>query len=122
MGEKLFGRAPAGLLVASGTIILMVVGFDLSSIASIGSAVALTIFGLVTCAHLLVFRETGAQPLVLIAGLLAIVISLLTFIFTTLVDEPATMLALVGVLAVSIILDVGWSWMRHRGARTAHAT
>ena len=114
MGGRLFKRAPAGLIVASAVIIVLVAGFDLSSIASIGSAVALTIFAFVTGAHLRVFKETGAQPLVLIVGLLAIVITLLTFVFTTLIEEPATMVTLLAVLALSIGLDLWWSWTRDK--------
>lgn len=92
----------------------MVLFFDLSAIASIGSAVALTIFGLVTCAHLRVFRETGAQPAILVAGLLVIAITLLTFIFTTLIDEPTTMFTLLGIFLVSAGLDVRWSMTREQ--------
>ena len=42
----------------------MVIGFDLSAIASIGSAVALMIFALVTAAHLRVSGD-GANPWIL---------------------------------------------------------
>ena len=68
----------------------MVIGFDLSSIASIGSAIALMIFAFDTTAHLRVYRETGARPWVLVLALLVIVVTLLTFIFTTLIHEPAS--------------------------------
>jgi L-asparagine transporter-like permease len=52
MGGKVGGRVPNGLLIASAAIIVMVIGLDLSSIASIGSAIALMIFAFVTIAHL----------------------------------------------------------------------
>jgi amino acid transporter len=116
MGGKIAGRAPAGLVIASASILVMVLLFDLSSIASIGSAVALTIFGLVTCAHLRVFRETGAQPLVLVAGVLVILITLVTFTFTTLLDEPATLVTLVAIALVSIGLDFAWSRAKENSA------
>ena len=64
MGGKVGGRAPNGLLVASVAILVMVLGFDLSAIASIGSAVALMIFALgdrsPTSAST---AQTGARPL-----------------------------------------------------------
>jgi hypothetical protein len=39
-----------------------------------------------------------------------------TFAFTTLVDEPATALALVAILVLSIVLDL-W-WKRRRGSHS----
>ena len=44
------GRAPAGLLLTAAIAIVLAVGFDLSSIASIGSAIALCVFTLITAA------------------------------------------------------------------------
>ena len=52
----------------------------------------------------------------LVLALLVIVITLVTFIFTTLIHEPASMWTLVGILVVSVALDLGWSRVRDRGA------
>jgi amino acid transporter len=122
MGGKVGGLLPNGLLIASVVIIVMVVGFDLSAIASIGSAIALMIFAFVTAAHLRVFRETGARRWVLALALLVIVVTLLTFIFTTLIHEPASLVTLAAILVVSIALDLGWTRTRDRrdGSRQAH--
>src|SRR3954470_5454152 len=46
-----WGRAPAGILLTAAAAIVMAIGFDLSSIASIGSAVALIVFALVSSGH-----------------------------------------------------------------------
>ena len=43
--------------------IVLAVGFDLSAIASIGSAIALFVFALITAGHLRVRHETGAHDL-----------------------------------------------------------
>ena len=40
-------------------------------------------------------------------------IVLLTFVFTTLVDEPATAVLLVVILVVSVGLDLGWKRVRN---------
>ena len=116
MGGKVGGRASNGLLIASAAIVVMVIGFDLSAIASIGSAVALMIFAFVTAAHLRVYKETGARPWVLVLALSVIVVTLLTFIFTTLIHEPASIWTLIGILAVSVALDLGWSRVRDQRA------
>jgi amino acid transporter len=114
MGTKVAGRAPAGLLIAAAAIVVMVLTFDLSAIASIGSAVALLIFAFVTAAHLRVYRETGARPWVLFLALAVIVITLLTFVFTTLIHEPASIWTLAAILLVSVGLDLGWSRVRRK--------
>ena len=48
MARRLGGRAPFGLIILAAAIIIVVVAFDLSAVASIGSAVALVIFAVVT--------------------------------------------------------------------------
>ena len=58
---------------------MLVVGFDVNAIASIGSAVALAVFGLVTVAHFRVREVTGANVGVLVLALTTIAIALLFF-------------------------------------------
>jgi amino acid transporter len=117
MGRRLGSgrRISLGLLISAAAILVLVLGKDLSAIASIGSAVALTVFALVTAAHLRVYKQTGAKLWVLILALGATLITLGTFIFTTLIHEPASIWTLVGILVVSIGLDAWWT--RVRGAR-----
>jgi amino acid transporter len=115
LGRRFGGRAPAGLLITAAVAIVLAVGFDLSSIASIGSAIALLVFTLVTAAHFRVRGETGASTLVLGVAITSTVVVLLTFALTTLVDEPATAVALGVIVLLSVALDVGWK--RIRGGR-----
>jgi amino acid transporter len=114
MGQRLGGRAPVGLLVVAVAVVVMVAFFDLSSIASIGSAVALTIFGLVTAGHLRIRAETGARVSILVLALATTGITLVTFIFTTLIQEPASIATLLAIVAVSVVLDLVWSRVRVR--------
>jgi amino acid transporter len=115
LGRRFGGRAPAGLLITAAAAIVLAVGFDLSSIASIGSAIALLVFTLVTAAHFRVRGETGASTLVLGVAITSTVVVLLTFAVTTLVEEPATAVALGVIVLLSVALDVGWK--RIRGGR-----
>jgi amino acid transporter len=112
LGRRFGGRAPAGLLITAAVAIVLAAGFDLSSIASLGSAIALLVFTLVTAAHFRVRSETGASTLVLGVAITSTVVVLLTFAFTTLVDEPATAVALAVILLLSVALDVGWKRTR----------
>lgn len=102
------GRFPVGLLVMAGLAIVLVVGFNLNNIASIGSAVALLVFSAVSIAHFRLFRITGANIVVLVIGLVATLGTFVVFCTTTLVNEPATALALVAIIALSIIIDFSW--------------
>jgi amino acid transporter len=119
LGRRVGGRAPAGILLTAAVAIALSVGFALTAIASIGSAVALIVFALVSAGHLRIRRETGAKPWLLVLAVASAVIVLVTFAFTTLVEEPATTVTLVAILLVSAALDAGWK--RRRGAPPAPA-
>ncbi|MFF1877292.1 APC family permease [Leifsonia sp. NPDC058230] len=113
-----FGRSvrrfPVGLLVMAGLAIVLVAGFDLTSIASIGSAVALLIFSTVSIGHFRLYKETGANIVILAIGLVATLGTLVVFCATTLVDEPATAIALLVIVALSVIVDLLWKRARDR--------
>ncbi len=112
LGRRLGGRAPAGIVLTAAIAIVLAVGFDLSSIASIGSAIALCVFTLITAAHLRVRGETGARIWMLLLAILSTVTVLVAFTFTTLVDEPATAVTLAAILVLSIAIDLVWKRMR----------
>ena len=114
------GRFPVGLLVMAAFASVLVVGFDLTAIASIGSAVALIVFSTVTIGHFRLYRETGASVIVLVIALIATLGTLFVFSVTTLVNEPATALALVAIVALSVVIDLVWK--RRRGARPEATT
>ncbi len=117
MGDRLGNRVPAGLVLTATLSIVLAVGFDLSSIASIGSAIALLVFTLVTAAHLRVRRDTGASLGILLIAITSTVVVLATFVLTTLVDEPGTAITLVAILVVSIAVDGLWKRGIHDGGR-----
>jgi amino acid transporter len=114
LGARLGDRVPMGLVVTAVVAIVLAVGFDLSAIASIGSAIALLVFAMVTIGHLRVRHETGANLAVLLIAIGSTVAVLVTFATTTLVDEPATAAALVVIVGVSIALDALWKSRRGR--------
>ena len=118
MGRRLAGRIPAGLLITALAAIVLAVWFDLSAIASIGSAIALLVFTLVTAGHLRVRGETGASAWLLILGVVTTAVVLLTFALTTLVEEPATAVAILVILALSVVLDLVWKRRRDTSVST----
>jgi L-asparagine transporter-like permease len=81
---SVFGRnlrwreAPVGLLVTAAFTLVLVVGFNLDSIASLGSAVALIVFSTVTLAHFRLRQHTGASLAVLVVALASTLVTLPT--------------------------------------------
>ena len=108
MGSRLGGRVPVGLLITAGASAALAVGFGLSAIASIGSAVALLVFMLITIGHLRIREDTGASAFILVLGVLTTGAALAMFVVTTLIDEPASMVTLISIVVLSIGLDVAW--------------
>jgi predicted tellurium resistance membrane protein TerC len=72
------------------------------------------IFTLITAAHLRIRSETGARLPILILAIAASGAVFVTFVFTTLIHEPASIITLAGILVLSVGLDLGW---KHFGAR-----
>jgi amino acid transporter len=108
MARRFGGRVSAGLLIEAVACVLLAVFFNLDSIASIGSAVALLIFTFITAAHFRVRAETGANAGILTLAIASAGVVLLTFVFTTLIHEAASILTLLAILVLSAALDFGW--------------
>jgi len=109
------GRVPFGLGAMVLATLAMAPFFDLNAIASIGSAVALIIFTLVTVGHIRVREQTGARLWVLLVAVAATSVTLISFAVTTLPQEPGTAVALVVLLVLAIVLDLAWASRRgHR--------
>ena len=117
MAARIGGRVNVGLLVSAIAVIALVIPFGLSAIASIGSAVALMIFALISSGHLRIRSETGANLGLLVAAVGSTLVVLVVFVLTTLIQEPATVVTLVAILAISVLLDLAWS--RQRDGRAA---
>ncbi|MCD5345035.1 APC family permease [Agromyces sp. H3Y2-19a] len=114
-----FARFPFGLIVMAVLAIVLVVGFDLNKIASIGSAVALLVFSAVTVAHFRIYRETGANIVVLVIALVATLGTFVVFCTTTLVNEPATAIALVAIIVLATVVDFAWKAAAERRTTAA---
>jgi amino acid transporter len=108
MGARLGERVPVGLMGTAVSAALLAVFFDLSAIASIGSVVALVVFSLITVGHVRVRHETGANVAVLGVAIVSTVAVLVAFVFTTLVEEPATAVTLVVITLGCIVVDAVW--------------
>jgi amino acid transporter len=107
-------------LVISVIVVLLLANFvDLTAIASVGSAVALAIFLITTIAAYRLRAETGSRLSLLVAGIVLTIVVLLVFGVQTLRTEPATFVAIIGILVLAIVLDLIWSRIRARRSAAA---
>ena len=101
-------------LVISVIVVLLLANFvDLTAIV-FGSAVALAIFLITSIAAYRLRAETGSRISLLLAGILLTIVVLLVFAVQTLLTEPLTFVAIIGILAFAIVLDLVWSRIRAR--------
>ena len=113
------GTFHVGLVISSLTVLVFVWFFDLTAIASIGSAVALLIFLSISVGHFRIRDETGANSIVLALAILTVVVTLLGFLGTTLASSPASLVAFIGITILAVIFDSWWRAVRaRRGAES----
>ena len=98
----------AGLLITAGLVLIVANLVDLSAIASVGSAIALTVFVLVGAAGWRRRADTGASPVITLAAIAVAVIVLAFFSVDTLRNDPATFLAILVIALIAIVLDFAW--------------
>ena len=109
-----------GLVVTVVLTLVLVNFFNLSTIASVGSAVSLCVFVLVACAGYRLRREIRAQPWPLVLAILAAGFVLVFFAVDTLRNEPSTFIAMAALIVLAFLLDLLWKWIRDRRTPTPH--
>jgi amino acid transporter len=97
-----------GLVISSLVMILLAVFFDVSAIASIGSAVALSIFVLVTVAHLRMTKETKASKPILYVALVGTAMAFLLFCWYTVLTAPQTFVILLVTIILAWVVEAIW--------------
>jgi hypothetical protein len=100
----LLGRH-AGLLITTGLVLIIANLATLGAIASVGSAVSMVVFLLVGLAGWRRRHETGSNPAIVLASMAAIVVVLAFFAVDTIQNAPETFVAMLGVVAVAVVLD-----------------
>jgi amino acid transporter len=119
MGRRWGGRYPAGLMIVAIICIALAAGFNLDAIASIGSAVALIIFSVVTIGHFRVRKETGAKTFMLVLALATASVALISFIVNELIYDHTSLIAMIVIILLSIGVELWWARKRVRSAGRA---
>ena len=98
----------SGLVITAALVLLVANLVDLSAIASVGSAVALMIFLLVGAAGYRRRADTGSRPAIVLAAIAVTATVLGFFAVDTWQTAPQTFVAILAILAASVLLD-GWT-------------
>ena len=80
-----------------------------------GSAAFLVVYAVVCLGHLRVHRQTGAQPAIIWASLVALLVMFVLLMIYILNNQPAAAVALLVTLAISMIAE--WAYRRQTGRR-----
>jgi amino acid transporter len=107
-----------GLVISALLIMLLAVFFDVTAIASIGSAVSLAIFALLTYAHIRLSKETGASNVILVIALIATTLAILLFCWYTYITAPQTFAILIGTIILAWVVAAIWRSISKRGVKT----
>jgi len=113
--RKVWSRNSEGLFITAGLVMVFVMLFDLGPIAMMGSAAFLIVYAAVSFGHLRVHRETGANPTIIWASLLTLLIMFVLIMIYILDNQPAAAVVLVATLAASVLVE--WAYRRWTGRR-----
>jgi len=108
-------QATGGLLLTAGLVIVVMLLFDLSSIAMMGSAAFLLLYAAVNGGHLLVLRQTTANPVIVWLSLLTCLAMFFILGVYTYQQQPAAVVALAIIAAASFAAE--WLYRRFTGRR-----
>jgi amino acid transporter len=108
-----------GLVISALLVILLAVLFNVSAIASIGSAIALVIFVFVTIAHLRMVDETRASKPVLYLTLFATALAFLLFCWYTLKTAPQTFVILMASIILAWVVEAVWRSISKRDVKSS---
>lgn len=97
-----------GLAITVALILLFVNLFDLSAIASVGSAVSLSVFVLVGIAGYRLRKEINGKAAILALAVAAAGLVLAFFVVDTLRHDPKTFVAIVVLVGLAVVLDFAW--------------
>jgi amino acid transporter len=108
-----------GLVISALLILALALLFDVTAIASIGSAVALAVFALMTVAHLRMSKETGASKVILVLALISTSLAILLFAWYTLLTAPQTFVILVATIILAWVVEAIWRSISKREVKTS---
>ena len=107
--------ATGGLLLTAALVVVVMLIFDLSGIAMMGSAAFLLIYAAVNAGHLKVRDQTGASAIVVWLSLLTCLAMFVILFVYTYQEQPRAIAALILIAAASFAVE--WAYRRWTGRR-----
>ncbi len=105
--RKVWGQPLEGLLITAGLTLVVANVFDLTSIATLGSAGFLLIFAAVNTANARHARHDGSRGWISVIGAVACLVALSALIWQTATTAPAKLLILAAMLALATAIEGG---------------
>jgi amino acid transporter len=113
--RKLWGRDVEGLFITSGLVLVFVLLFPLSSVASMGSAGFLLVYSAVNIGHLRIRKQTGAKTWPVVASAVTCLSLFVVLVYHMIATAPTSAIALGVTLAGSFLFEIVY---RRRTGRT----
>jgi len=107
--------ATGGLLLTAALVVVVMLIFDLSGIAMMGSAAFLLIYAAVNAGHLSVRDQTGASAIIIWLSLLTCLAMFAILCVYTYQEQPRAIAALILIAAASFAAE--WAYRRWTGRR-----
>jgi amino acid transporter len=112
-------QATGGLLLTAALVVLVMLCFDLSGIAMMGSAAFLLVYAAVNAGHLLVLKQTGANATIVWLSLITCLAMFAILGVYTYQQQPAAIAAFVLIAAASFAVE--WVYRRWTGRKIKSA-
>jgi len=103
--RKMWGRSTEGLFITSAVVIIFANFLELNGIAMLGSASFLLIYGAVNIGHLKLYKETGANPIIIIVSIISCIVFFGVLTYYELNNSPLTLLLLIFVVTGCFIFE-----------------
>jgi len=103
--RKVWGQPVEGLLISAGLTLIVANAFDLTSIATLGSAGFLLIFAAVNSANARQAPHTHSRGWISAAGALACLLALGALVWQTATNRPAKLWVLAAMLALAVLIE-----------------
>jgi amino acid transporter len=104
--RKLWGRDVEGLFITSGLVLVFVLLFPLSSVASMGSAGFLLVYSAVNIGHLRIRKQTGAKTWPVVASAVTCLSLFVVLGYHMIATAPTSAIALGVTLAGSFLFEI----------------
>ncbi len=110
--RQVWGEPVEGLLITAGLTLIVVNGFDLTSISTMGSAGFLAIFAAVNAGNALKASQTSSRGWISALGAAACLTALAALIWQTAMTAPAKLAILAAMVALSVTIEGGYRLAR----------